>query len=285
MSRIVRIFLAAVVVLTWSACASYLVFDQFLIYENVWEWLDWVMLLQFANWALKMPLIIAIVGAVALVLIWAPCRLRSEREIRNGMLMPMTLTVITVGVSVALWMGFQRSEHFIHIVAGTGTHLVVDVEKRELIWSGRISYFMPNILFDQASTHPDGEWTLVLKDVPGGSIDASNALVGLAAGYGIHTARVEGACYSMCPNIWISFPKLEIVAGSVLGWHGLYDAETGEPMRASIDNALLPHLIERGIPGDLAKSWVNLPMTQFHEMSTDQIQTMNLGVTVVQMSP
>lgn len=281
MKRIARIAAAALIMLTWLACASYLALDQFLEYENRWAWLDWTTLLDLAGKALMLPYVIVITGMAALALIWTPLLRNRGDASRGSHWQRVGLTLTGAGISSALWIGFQRSERFIHLVAGTGTHLSVDAEKRELIWSGRISYFMPNIVFTYAGSQPGVEWTLVLKDVPGGSIDASNSLVGLASDFGIHAARVDGDCYSMCANVWISFDKIEIVEGSVLGWHGLYDAATGEPMRASIDNALLPFLLSRGMPEDLAKHWVNLPIGDFYEMSVQDLAALDIGVKVL----
>lgn len=281
MKRFVPFVLTILIVLMWSVCASYLGFDQFLSFENRWTWLDWTTLLGLAGKALKMPLVIAIAGCAALALIWIPHRQNREDRSRSSLWTKIGLTLLSTGITAALWIGFQRSEYFIHLVAGTGTHLAVDAEKRELIWSGRISYYMPNIVFSYAGAHPGVEWTLVLKDVPGGSIDASSSLVGLASDFGIRTARVNGECYSMCANVWISFDNLEIVEGSVLGWHGLYDADTGNPMRSSIDKALLPFLVSRGIPEDLATRWVNLPITDFHEMTVQDVVALNIGVKVL----
>lgn len=281
MKRIACIATATLIVLTWLACASYLAFDQLLQYENRWAWLEWTTLLNLAGKALMMPYLIVIAGFAALALIWISPLLNREGVDRGSRWMRVGMTLASAGISAGLWIAFLRSEHFIHLVAGTGTHLSVDAEKGELIWSGRISYFMPNIVFTYADAHPGVEWTLVLKDVPGGSIDASNALVGLASDYGIHAARVDGDCYSMCANVWIGFDKIEIVEGSVLGWHGLYDSATGEPMRASIDKALLPFLLRRGMPEDLAKRWVNLPIGEFYEMSVQDIAALNIGVKVL----
>lgn len=280
MNRHIGMTLGALVVLTWVACASYLIFDQFLDFEDPDGFPDWVVLMELAIWATQMPLIILVACGVSLILIWT-VDWRSRLRGLARVWLPVGLTLVSTGVIAALWTAFQKSENFIHLVAGTDSQFSADHAKRELIWSGRIGYFMPNIVFGYVSTQPVGKWTLVLKDVPGGSVDASNALVGLADDHGIRTARVDGECYSMCANVWVSFPNLEIVEGSVLGWHGLYDAETGEPMRASIDNSLLPFLIERGIPESLATAWVNLPIDQFHEMTVDQIDALNVELTIL----
>lgn len=284
MKRFVPFVLTILIVLMWSVCASYLVFDQFPSFENRWKWLDWTTLLDLAGKALLMPWAISITGLAALALIWFPY-IRARNQASGGSLVKsIVLTLVSFGISIALWIEFQRSERFIHLVAGTGTNLSVDAETRELIWSGRISYFMPNIVFTYASAYPGAEWTLVLKDVPGGSIDASNSLVSLASDFGIRTARVQGGCYSMCANVWISFENLEIVEGSVLGWHGLYEASTGIPMRSSIDNALLPFLVSRGIPEALARMWVNLPMTEVQEMTVEDLTALEIDVKVIPRS-
>jgi hypothetical protein len=79
--------------------------------------------------------------------------------------LPLGLTVMTMGVSAALWTSFKRSEFFIHLVAGADTRFSVDPSRHELIWSGRISYFMPNIVFGYVSSQPAAKWTLVLTTV------------------------------------------------------------------------------------------------------------------------
>jgi len=261
-------------VVFWIACAAYLHFDLLVGYETPTGFLTWLRILSLAEMARSMPFLIWGIAIVLLCLMWivvSPTdgRRRWTRVVATGL-----VVVVTAGLTQQ----FYRHQHFIHVVAGTDTGIQVDAERRELIWTGRISYFMPNIVFGYASRYPEGAWTLVLKDVPGGSIDASQAIVGLAGDYGIRTARIDGACYSMCPNVWVSFDNLEIVEGSVIGWHGLYDAETHAPMRKSIDNSLVPFLVERGFPEAMVREWTNLPISEFREMRVDELES--LGVQV-----
>ena len=102
--------------------------------------------------------------------------------------------------------------------------------------NGRIFLGDGNVFADKTKSITDSANTIVWLTSGGGNFVAARAIAQMVRdrGYSTLVNRV-GACASACPMTWFSGRHATIERNSYLVFHMAYDARTGQPMGAAID--------------------------------------------------